>query len=89
MSLDCTNNLFIVKYINVFMVNPIDQSDYIESAADMSEDNSYLGSNCKGPAPCKSCGGGCYGCKGSKAAEVSLEGRESTLSSIVENILED
>lgn len=65
----------------------IDQSDYIESAAYLAnEDNITCG---KGTcaAPCKSCGGGCYGCKGSKGAEASLEGRESKLAEMVESVL--
>ncbi len=68
----------------------VDQSDYIESAAYLtSEDNSAYNNLSKSPckAPCKSCGGGCYGCKGSKGASASLNGRESKLAEMVENVL--
>jgi len=63
----------------------IDQSDYIESAAVMSDQDSIYAGTCR--APCKSCGGGCYGCKGSKGAEISSEGRDIGLAEIVESIL--
>ena len=65
----------------------VDQSDHIESAAYFtSERNVSPSKNCS-TAPCKSCGGGCYGCKGSKGASASLEGRESKLTEMVENVL--
>ncbi len=69
----------------------ISQSDFIESAAYLTgEDNiTYGKGTCA--APCKSCGGGCYGCKGSntsKGASASLEGRESKLAEMVESVLE-
>ena len=70
------------------MENQIDQSDYLEAAALGTSGDGVYASACKGPAPCKSCGGGCYGCKGSRAAEVSLEGKESALKEIVESILD-
>ena len=66
----------------------IDQSDYIESAAAMTSQGIDYAANCKAPAPCKSCGGGCYGCKGSKAAESSSERRDTDLAEVVEDILD-
>jgi hypothetical protein len=53
-------------------------SDYIESAAIVGKESLYAGS-CT--APCRSCGGGCYGCKGSKAAEVPSEEKRTYSSS--------
>ncbi|MFH1503598.1 MAG: hypothetical protein ABIE36_02990 [Candidatus Diapherotrites archaeon] len=68
-------------------IKQFDQSDYIESAAYLAtEDNAIYGKPCS--APCKSCGGGCYGCKGSKGASASLNGKESKLAEMVENVLE-
>lgn len=72
-------------------IRQADQNDYIESAAYLtSESNSEYGalsgSPCK--APCKSCGGGCYGCKGSKGASVPFSGKESNLVEMVKNALE-
>jgi len=68
----------------------VDQSDYIESAAYLTSegDSAYNLSKSPCKAPCKSCGGSCYGCKGSKGASASLSGRDSKLAEMVENVLE-
>ena len=71
--------------------NKIDQSDFIESAAYLADEDNLTYGKGACTAPCKSCGGGCYGCKGSKAskgASASLEGRESKLAEMVESVLE-
>jgi hypothetical protein len=60
----------------------IDQSDYIESAAIMDDEDLVYAGNCR--APCKSCGGGCYGCKGSRGAEISYENKSLDLAEIVD-----
>ena len=64
----------------------IDQSDYIESASYLEGSSDLMGGSCR--KPCKSCGGGCYGCKRSKSTEISSEGREFGLAEIVESVLE-
>lgn len=65
----------------------VDQSDYLESAAAMNgtEISYEMSGSCK--TSCKSCGGGCYGCKGSKGADISSEGETSTLAKIIESTL--
>ncbi|OIO42502.1 hypothetical protein COX97_03765 [Candidatus Pacearchaeota archaeon CG_4_10_14_0_2_um_filter_05_32_18] len=60
-------------------------ADYIESAAYMATSEFvYSAGSCSAPckAPCKSCGGGCYGSKGSKASK----GAEAFISERMENI---
>jgi hypothetical protein len=65
----------------------IDQSDYIESAAYFADKSGLSGGKPCSQKPCVSCGGGCYGCKGSEGASASLEKRESKLKEMVENVL--
>ncbi len=65
----------------------VDQTDYIESASYI--DGLAIGAHgCKGPAPCRSCGGGCYGCKGSRGADASELRNISSLSVMVKEILD-
>lgn len=62
-------------------------SDYIESAAIVGHEALYAGS-CT--TPCRSCGGGCYGCKGSKAAEIPSKGeRTATSSKLISIVLNE
>ena len=69
----------------------MDMSDYLErSAYTIGGSQGYAGHS---TAPCQSCGGGCYGCKGSKisvGAELSLSerGSEETSTLIREILLE-
>lgn len=44
-------------------------SNYIENPIDLEEDSTIYGAKCSG---CKSCGGGCYGCR---VTDDMLEGK--------------
>lgn len=61
--------------------NFIDQSDYIEPAAQMGMNNAAGSTNCDSGS-CYSCGGGCYGCKGCGGVRPS-----SGLVEVVEEVL--
>ncbi len=66
----------------------IDQSDYIESAAIIRKDLEKVYGAGYSTAPCRSCGGGCYGCKGNNSTESSSISVSNTgLAKIVESIL--
>lgn len=82
----------------------VDQSDYIESAVYIGSASSLGGGTCKSPCkqPCSSCGGGCYGCKGTCRQTdidfgvmsngslncVESKGKESVLVAMVKEVLD-
>lgn len=68
--------------------NMIDQTDYIESAVYLTNSNYTINDGGPCSSPCNSCGGGCYGCKGSSGAEIFSEVKDMDLSKMINNILD-